>query len=199
MRRLIAAACGVCCWISTAAADSTIQFKIDGIELGNIPHIEIKPGYYGEIAMDAAMLDLGQGPVPVYLYQLPEYKTSKQLLLTTVVEKKRVFSPIVVLLTDRYEPAAVVSGDISLHRVNQAEVSSTIPITILPNHRYMLITTNPKILGKQLSYKRMNTGIVKMFDGNNTQYVPVTTGMREENVVIADSGRLVLSAPHQDY
>jgi hypothetical protein len=197
---LIALACGaICCWISAVAADDSFQFKIDGIDFGNIPHVEIKAGYYGEIAMDAVMLDLGQGLAPVYLFQLPEYKTSKQLLLTTVVEKKRVFNPIVMLLTEHYEPSAVVKSDIALHRVNQAEVSSTIPITILPDHKYMLITTNPKTLGTQLSYKRMNTGIVKMYDGNNMQYVPVTAGMREENIVIADSGRLVLSAPHPDY
>ncbi|WP_455207711.1 hypothetical protein [Kaarinaea lacus] len=199
MRSLIAVACIVCSWVSTAVADSTSQFKIDHLDFDNIPHIEIEPGHHGEIVMDPTLRNLGRGLAPVYLYRLPDYKTPKQLLLTTVVNRKRVFSPIVVLLTDGYEPAAVVTENVSLHRVNQVEVSSSMPITVQPDHKYMLITTDPKIFGKQLSYKRMNTSIVRVYDGNNIRYLPVTTGTREENVVIANSGRLVLSAPYQDY
>lgn len=199
MRSLIAVAYVVCSWVSTAVADSSFPVKVAHLDFDNIPTIEIEPGHHGELAMDPALRNIGQGLAPVYLYRLPDYKTPKRLLLTTIVDGKRVFSPIVVLLNDDYEPASVVQEEVSLHRVNQVEISSSMPITIQPGHRYMLITTDPKFFGKQLSYKRLNTSIVRVYDGNNMRYVPITTGTREENVVIANSGRLALSAPHQDY
>lgn len=199
MRSLIAVACVVCSWVSTAVAENSFQVRIDHLDFDNIPHIEIPPGHHGELAMDPTLRNVGKGLAPVYLYRLPDYKTSKRLLLTTIVDQKRVFSPVVVLLTDEYKPASVVEGDVSLHRVNQVEISATMPITIEPDHKYMLITADPRNFGKQLSYKRMNTSIVRVYDGNNMRYVPVTTGTREENVVIANSGRLALSAPYQDY
>lgn len=200
MRGLIAVACVVVCsWISTAVADSSFQVKVDHLDFDNIPLIDIEPGHHGELTMDQTLRNVGRGLAPVYLYRLPDYKSPKQLLLTTIVEHKRVFSPIVVLMTDEYQPTSVVKGNVSLHRVNQVEVSSSMPITVQPGQKYMLITADPASFGKQLSYKRLNTSIVRVYDGDNIRYVPVTTGSYEENVVIANSGRLALSAPFKDY
>jgi hypothetical protein len=196
---LIAVAYVVCSWVNTAVAENIFNVRTDHLDFNNIPHIEIAPGHHGELAMDPTLRNVGQGLAPIYLYRLPDYETPKQLLLTTIVDQKRVFSPVVVLLTEEYKPASVVEGNVSLHRVNQVEVSATMSITIQPDHKYMMITADPKNFGKHLSYKRMNTSIVRVYDGNNMRYVPVTTGTLEENVVIANSGRLALSAPHKDY
>jgi len=185
--------------MSTAVADSTLPVKVDHLDFDNIPLIDIEPGHHGELAMDQTLRNLGRGLAPVYLYRLPDYKSPKQLLLTTIVENKRVFSPIVVLLTDEYQPASVVNGKVSLHRVNQVEISSSMSIPVQPEYKYMLITTDPASFGKHLIYKRMNTSMVRVHDGEGVRYVPVTTGTLEENVIIANSGRLALSAPYRDY
>ena len=200
LRTLIAvAAIVVGSWVSTSNADNSSSFKINNLDFNNIPVIEIEAGHHGEIIMDPTLRNVGQGLAPVYLYRLPNYETKQQLILTTVVNRKRVFNPIVVLLNDEYQPISTVKGDVSLHRVSQMEVSSSMPIVVQPNHKYMLITTDPAYFGKQISYKKMITSIVKVYDGNNMKYVPVTTGTRDVNVVMANSGRLVLSAPYQDY
>lgn len=199
MRNLIAVVCVVCSWMGTAVADSSFQVKVDHLDFDNIPLIDIKPGHHGELAMDQTLRNLGRGLAPVYLYRLPDYKSPKNLLLTTIVEQKRVFSPIVVLLTDEYQPASIVKGKVSLHRVNQVEISSSVSIPVQPEYKYMLITTDPASFGKLLSYKRMNTSMVRVRNDEGVRYVPVTTGIREENVVIANSGKLALSAPYQDY
>jgi len=199
LRTLIAvAACVVCSWVSTSIADNSSSFRINHLDFDKIPVIEIEAGHHGEITMDPTLRNVGQGLAPVYLYRLPKYSTAQQLVLTTVVNRKRVFNPIVVLLNDDYQPIDTVKGDVSLNRVSQVEVSSSMPIVVQPHHKYMLITTDPAFFGKQLSYKKMNTSIVKVYDGNNMKYLPVTTGTRDVNVVMANSGKLVLSAPYRE-
>lgn len=200
MRTLIAvAAIVVCSWVSSSFADNSSRFKINNLDFDNIPVIEIEAGHHGEITMDPTLRNVGQGLAPVYLYRLPKYATEQQLVLTTVVNRKRVFNPIVVLLNDDYQLINTVKGHVSLNRVSQVEVSSSMPIVVQPHHKYMLITTDPAYFGKQLSYTKMITSIVKVYDGNNMKYVPVTSGTRDVNVVMANSGRLMLSAPYQDY
>jgi hypothetical protein len=191
-------ACVVCSWVSTSFADSFSRLKINQLDFDKIPVIEIEAGHHGEITMDPTLRNIGQGLAPVYLYRLPKYATEQQLVLTTVVNRKRVFNPIVVLLNDEYQPTDTVKGNVSLHRVSQVEVSSSMPIVVKPQHKYMLITTDPANFGKQLSYKKMITSIVKVYDGNNMKYLPVTSGTRDVNVFMANSGRLVLSAPYLD-
>jgi hypothetical protein len=191
-------ACVVCSWVSTSFADSSSRLKINQLDFDKIPVIEIEAGHHGEITMDPTLRNIGQGLAPVYLYRLPKYATEQQLVLTTVVNRKRVFNPIVVLLNDEYQPTDTVKGNVSLHRVSQVEVSSSMPIVVKPQHKYMLITTDPANFGKQLSYKKMITSIVKVYDGNNMKYLPVTSGTRDVNVFMANSGRLVLSAPYLD-
>lgn len=199
LRTLIAvAAIVVCSWVSASFADNSSRFKINKLDFDNIPVIEIEAGHHGEITMDPTLRNVGQGLAPVYLYRLPKYATQQQLVLTTVVNRKRVFNPIVVLLNDDYQPIDTVKGDVSLHRVSQVEVSSSMPIVVQPHHKYMLITTDPAYFGKPLSYKKMITSIVKVYDGNNMKYLPVTSGTRDVNVFMANSGRLVLSAPYRD-
>ncbi|WP_455202530.1 hypothetical protein [Kaarinaea lacus] len=200
MRTLIAvAAIVVCSWVSASFADNASRFKINNLDFDNIPVIEIEAGHHGEITMDPTLRNVGQGLAPIYLYRLPKYASQQQLVLTTVVNRKRVFNPIVLLLNDDYQAIDTVKGDVSLNRVSQVEVSSSMPIVVQPHHKYMLITTDPAYFGKKLSYKKMITSIVKVYDGNNMKYVPVTSGTRDVNVVMANSGRLVLSAPYQDY
>ncbi len=200
MRTLIAvAACFVFSWGNTSIADNSSRFKVNHLDFDNIPVFDIEPGHHGEITMDPTLRNIGRGLAPVYLYRLPKYAREQQLILTTIVNRKRVFNPIVVLLDDEYKPVDTVRGDVSLHRVSQVEVSSSMPIKVQPQHKYMLITTDPSQFGEQLSYKKMNTSIVRMYDGDKYKYVPVTTGTRDIDVVIANSGKLVLSAPYQDY
>lgn len=199
LRTLVAvAAYVVCSWVSASFADNSSRLKINNLDFDNIPVIEIEAGHHGEITMDPTLRNVGQGLAPVYLYRLPKYATQQQLILTTVVNRKRVFNPIVLLLNDDYQPIDTVKGDVSLHRVSQVEVSSSMPIVVQPHHKYMLITTDPAYFGKQLSYKKMITSIVKVYDGNNMKYLPVTSGTRDVNVFMANSGRLVLSAPYRD-
>jgi hypothetical protein len=149
--------------------------------------------------MRPALRDIGQGLAPVYLYRLPDYQRPSRLFLTTIVKRRKIFYPIVVLLTKDFRLADVISKPVNLQRVTQDEVSSSMPIAVLPKHRYMLITTDPSYFGEHLSYEKRVTSMVREYDGMRINYVPVTTGTRDVNVIIADSGRLALSVPNIDY
>ena len=180
-------------------ADSTRKVRVDHLDFDHLPVIKLQQGQHGDLEMEPALRNLGQGLAPVYLYRLPEYAQPRQLFLTTIVKRKKIFYPIVVLLTEDYKPVEVISRPVNLQRVTQTEISSSMPIVVTPQHKYMLITTNPAYFGEQLSYKKLVTSMVREYDGMHVNYVPVTTGTREVNVVIANSGRLALSVPDEDY
>ncbi|MGD8567860.1 MAG: hypothetical protein PVJ39_07215 [Gammaproteobacteria bacterium] len=175
------------------------QFNIKKLDFHKLPLIELRAGQQGDLKMRPALRDIGQGLAPVYLYRLPDYQRPSRLFLTTIVKRRKIFYPIVVLLTKDFRLADVISKPVNLQRVTQDEVSSSMPIAVLPKHRYMLITTDPSYFGEHLSYEKRVTSMVREYDGMRINYVPVTTGTRDVNVIIADSGRLALSVPNIDY
>ena len=143
--------------------------------------------------------DIGRGLAPIHFYSLPDYDQPGEVILTTIVDDKKVFYPIVILLNENYEPVRVVDDPVSLHRVNQYEISGSIKIAIEPRHKYMVITPDPSLYGDHLKYKRLTTSMVRMYNGERYRYVPVTTGTHEVNVEIADSGRIAISVPRASY
>lgn len=184
---------------SSAIADSGLhQIRVDHLDFEHLPVIELEQGQQGDLEMDPSLRNLGQGLAPVYLYRLPDYAQPRQLYLTTIVKHKTIFYPVVVLLSADYKPVQVINTPVHLRRITQTEISSSMPIVVTPQEKYLLITTNPAYFGEQLSYQKRVTSMVREFDGMRVNYVPVTTGVRDVSVVIASSGRLALSVPNED-
>ena len=179
----------ICC--STAVADGLDNIKLSHLDFDELPLVEINEGHFGDIKMRPKLRNIGRGLAPINFYSLPDYNSPNELILTTIVEDKKVFYPLVILLNEDYQPTSIIDKQVSLHRVNQYEVSASI--------RYMLITTDPSLYGDQLKYRRLTTSMVRMYNGERYRYVPVTTGTHDVDVVIANSGRIALSVPRSDY
>lgn len=181
-----------------ARASHFDRINVANLDFHKLPIIDLKAGQQGDLQMQPALRDIGRGLAPVYLYRLPDYQRPSRLFLTTIVKRRKIFYPIVVLLTEDFKPVQVISKSVNLQRVTQKEVSSSMSIAVSPKHRYMLITTDPSYFGEHLSYEKRVTSMVREYDGMRVNYVPVTTGTRDVSVIIADSGRLALSVPNID-
>ncbi|MGD8560762.1 MAG: hypothetical protein PVH04_13915 [Gammaproteobacteria bacterium] len=190
---------GVSFYTSTISAENRDQIRIGHLDFDNIPVIELKEGQQGDLEMEPVLRNIGHGLAPVYLYRLPDYSKPNRLFLTTIVSRQKIFYPIVALLNEDRQPVDVIKRPVNLKRISQVEVSSSMSIIVNPQHKYMLITTDPAYFGEHLSYKKHVTSMIREYDGFRVNYVPVTTGTRDVNVVIGTSGRLALSVPENDY
>lgn len=154
-------------------------------------------GFQGRLTSDAVQLDLGYGLAPVYAYRLPEYSQHHTLILSSAIQKGAIFYPIVFLLNDDYVIDKEIKEFIRFRRMDTfGKQHIVIDIPVTPQHRYILITTDPTLYGKQIVYYEERTGGVPIYSGDTLIYVPSTRYSIPISAVFGEQARLKLYVPY---
>jgi hypothetical protein len=99
-------------------------------------------------------------------------------------------------LTDDYVLDKEIKEFIRFRRMDILEKKQfVIDIPVTPQHRYLLITTDPTLYGKQIFYYEERGGY-PIYSGDTLIYVPPTRYSEPISVVFGEQARLKLYVPY---
>ncbi len=171
--------------------------NIDLSELLLYPEVQFEAvhGTNQTLKMPNRMANIGYGAAPVILVRLPVIEKTKTALLSSYEVSGGFFYPIIVFADEHLKPLHEVRRFPDVHKTSYAGVKQEFELELYPEYRYLIITTDPELAGKELDYSfRQGTSSSMYING---YIVPVASGSYTitNSVKYGTEAKLHLSIP----
>ncbi len=131
--------------------DTLPELQIDPEALAEIPPVQLRFGQQDLIDDFLFAMDFGLGETISLLFQLPVPETEKHKMeITTHVHDSKLYYPIVVKLTDKFEVQEIITPALEIEGTRPYNMEHTQYIVYDKTTRYILLTTNPTLVGQNL-------------------------------------------------
>lgn len=185
-------------YVLSAYATEPAKVDLNTSSLKNNTPIVLSEGFQEALTDQPIMIDLGYGSAPVFFYELPLYAQARNLILTSSVQNDKLFYPIVLLLSDQLDVLQEIKKEIRLTNKEAKKVSMRVNITVEPQVKYLVITTDPSLFGKSIEYRKHMAGMMPIYSGNSIIYIPTRGTIDTTEINFSSNAALYLALPHQD-
>jgi len=169
------------------------------IDYDQFNYYELEEGYQGGVPGEAVSLDLGDGSrISAYFYALPLLMRSHTVVLSSLIHDDQLYQPVVVLLSRDFRVLREIDLPTRVSTVVGKGLGVSRDIMISGDAAYMVIKTDPILIGKTIEYQKNNSTTMPVSSGGTTTYVPGPSFRTVARAQYSNSAELNIMVPYRD-
>jgi len=170
---------------------------IDKEAIAKIDPILIKHGMQQNIKKEAVFIDIGQGPILSYLFQLPEQEldTIQEFQFISMVKQNKIYPSVFLLLDEKFDLLDLVEEDIELESIYLGGLGQVTKINRSPNIKYIIQTQIVSKDQNKIEYIDEFSNSIGVPAGNTYIIVPVGSTLVTRKFDVANTPKTQVHIP----
>ncbi|MDH5232273.1 MAG: MalM family protein [Gammaproteobacteria bacterium] len=152
-------------------------------------------GHQGTLPTEAQYIKSGEVSEAAYFYELPRYNKKHRIIINSLVRKKQVFFPNILLLSEQFKVIDEVNLKPQISSTPIHGFSIRYEIDLKPEHRYMILQAEQEYIGKNIRHTFEMTRMYPLIPYYMNLLLPAKTHVL--NAKIAETGQFVFFLPHE--
>ncbi|MDH5228863.1 MAG: MalM family protein [Gammaproteobacteria bacterium] len=165
------------------------------VDYSQFSYTPLDIGHQGRLPSEIQFIKDGELSQAAYFYQLPRYEKKHRIIINSLVKKKQVFFPKILLLSENFDVLAELN--------NQPKISSSLThgfsigykFEITPAYRYIVLVADQAYLGKNIRHTYKVARMYPLVPLYMNLLLPAKTYVL--NAEIVDHGQFVFFLPYE--